>query len=80
MLSEAFLKLFANMSFIAYQIKSWSRKGSWSRKANNRDNYWGITLFPTLCKSLRWCSSIDLKTMYQNKGYFLICSSVLKKE
>ena len=31
-------------------------------------------------KSMRWCSSIDLKTMYHRKGYFLICSLALKRK
>ena len=49
-------------------------------KANNKDNYSGITLFHTLCKIHEMCSLIDLKTMYHKKGYFLICSLILKRE
>ena len=41
-------------------------------KANNKDNYRGITLFPTLCK-------IDLITLQRIKASFLKCSLAFRR-
>ena len=48
-------------------------------KANNKDNYRGITLFPTLCKSLRWFSSKDWKILLNKWGSSQICNLGSKK-
>ena len=53
-------------------------KGKGAR-ANNKDNYRGITLFPTLCKSYEMVFSTDLKTMLNKTDCFQICSLVFKK-
>ena len=39
-------------------------------KANNKDNYRGITLFPTLCKIYEMILLNRLETYAMEKGYF----------
>ena len=48
-------------------------------KANNKDNYRGITFFPTLCKILRWFSSKDWKILPNKWGSSQICNLGSKK-
>ena len=49
-------------------------------KANNKDNYRGITLFPTLCKIYAMVrSSIVWKNLRNSRDSFQICNSASKK-
>ena len=48
-------------------------------KANNKDNYWGSTLFPTLCKIYEMVLLNRLKNTQLRKAYFLTCSLALRR-
>ena len=48
-------------------------------KANNKDNYRGITLFPTLCKIYEMILLNRLETYATEKGYFLSFGLVFAK-
>ena len=49
-------------------------------KANNKDNYRGITLFPTLCKIYEMVLLNGLESYTEQKNYFPTCSLVSKRE
>ena len=48
-------------------------------KANNKDNYWGITLFPTLCKIYEMVLLNRLEKYAERRGFFRICNLVFRK-
>ena len=49
-------------------------------KANNKDNYRGIPLFPTLCKIYEMILFNRLKKYTEQIGFFSECSMVFKRE
>ena len=48
-------------------------------KANNKDNYRGITLFPTLCKIYEMVLLNRLEKYAERRGFFRICNLVFRK-
>ena len=48
-------------------------------KANNKDNYRGITLFPTLCKIYELVLLNPLEKFAEQQDSFQICNSASKK-
>ena len=48
-------------------------------KAHNKDNYRGITFFPTLCKIYEMSSLIVWKNLWNSRDSFRICNSASKK-
>ena len=48
-------------------------------KANNKDNYRGITMFPTLCKLYEMILLNRLEASAKQKGFFSECSLASRK-
>ena len=77
-LYQQFFENFSVCKFLKTEIMLPLFEGK-GAKANNKDNYGGITLFPTLCKIYEMILLNRLEKFAADNDYFQICSSVFAK-